>query len=211
MFRSDSIFSRFMNELCDILYVGILWIVCCIPVITMGAATTAAYYTMSKCVRHKSGYIGREFFKAFLNNAKQTTLLTCGALLTAAVIVIDFIYAWNQETREWSAFFMVLCLLTFLFAGIVLYLAPLVSRFHKKNVAFIKLAVILVFRYLPITVVGCLAFLIACAGVLFMPWAVFILPGLYLYALTYPMEYVLKKLMAPVDEESEEAQIWYYQ
>lgn len=76
MFKSDGIFSRFMNCLFDILYVGILWIVCSLPVLTAGASTTAAYYAMAKCVRYKTGYIGREFFKSFRENLKQSLPLT---------------------------------------------------------------------------------------------------------------------------------------
>ena len=34
-------------------------------IVTIGAATTAAYYTMSKSVRRKTGYIGKEFFHSF--------------------------------------------------------------------------------------------------------------------------------------------------
>ena len=50
MFRFDGAFGCFMNLLFDILYVGILWVVFSIPLITAGASSAAAYYTMAKCV-----------------------------------------------------------------------------------------------------------------------------------------------------------------
>ena len=39
----------------------------------------------------------------------------------------------------------------------------------------------------------------------------FVLPGVYLFGLSFPMEYVLRRVMPPVEEESEEAQKWYHQ
>lgn len=44
-----------------------------------------------------------------------------------------------------------------------------------------------------------------------MPWAVFLLPGTYLFLLTFPMEWIMKKLMPKVEEDSIEAKKWYYE
>lgn len=49
------------------------------------------------------------------------------------------------------------------------------------------------------------------AGVYLMPWAVLVIPGVYLYVLSFPMEWILHKLMPDVEEDSEEAKKWYYQ
>ena len=43
VFAYDSKFARFMNALGDVLCIGILWLVTCVPLITIGASTTAAY------------------------------------------------------------------------------------------------------------------------------------------------------------------------
>ena len=44
-----------------------------------------------------------------------------------------------------------------------------------------------------------------------MSWAVFLLPGTYLFLLTFPMEWIMKKLMPKVEEDSIEAKKWYYE
>lgn len=211
IFSSDSAFSRFMNLLCDILYVGILWIVCCIPLITAGASTTAAYYAMSKCVRHKTGYIGKEFLQSFKSNFRQILPLTLAFYAVACVLAVDIYYLWNHESKLNNALFVILVFLCFLIAGLVVYICPLLSRFHKKNTELLKTAAYVLFKFLPLTIGIMLVFAAACIAVYLMPWAIFILPGAYLFVLTFPMEYVLRKLMPPVEEESEEAQKWYYQ
>lgn len=211
MFKSDGIFSRFMNCLFDILYVGILWIVCSLPVLTAGASTTAAYYAMAKCVRYKTGYIGREFFKSFRGNLKQSLPLTLLFYLAAGVWVTDIIYVWWHESSLNNALFVILLLLGFLLGGVTVYSCPLLSRFQKRNLELIKTAAYLLFKFLPVTLGILLVFALSCVGVYLMPWAVLVIPGVYLYALSFPMEWILHKLMPKVEEDSEEAQKWYYQ
>ena len=211
MFKSDGIFSRFMNCLFDILYVGILWIVCSLPVFTVGASTTAAYYAMAKCVRYKTGYIGREFFKSFRGNLKQSLPLTLLFYLAAGVWVTDIIYVWRHESSLNNAVFVVLLLLGLLISGVTVYCCPLLSRFQKKNLELLKTAAYLLFKFLPVTLGILLVFALSCVGVYLMPWAVLVIPGVYLYALSFPMEWILHKLMPKVEEDSEEAQKWYYQ
>lgn len=211
MFKSDGIFSRFMNCLFDILYVGILWIVCSLPVLTAGASTTAAYYAMAKCVRYKTGYIGREFFKSFRENLKQSLPLTLLFYLAAGVWVTDIHYVWQHENSLNNALFVVLLLLGFLISGVMVYCCPLLSRFQKKNLELLKTATYVLFKFLPVTIGILLVFALSCVGVYLMPWAVLVIPGVYLYVLSFPMEWILHKLMPDVEEDSEEAKKWYYQ
>ncbi len=211
MFRSDTLFSRFMNVACDILFTGLLWLLCCIPVVTIGASSTAAYYTISKVVRHRTGYVRKEFFRSFKANFKQSTQMGLVFTLCAAVIAVDIWYLWTNDNKLNSALFMIMLLISFIVMSLITYYFPLLSRFDKPNLEMMKLAGVVAFHYLPITIGIIVVFLIAVIGVYLMPWAILVIPGIYLYFLSYPMEHILKKLMPPVEEDSEEAQMWYYQ
>ncbi len=208
--REEGKFSRFMNRLADILYVGLLWLLASLPLVTAGAAATAGYYAMAKCVRHRTGYIGREFWHSFKGNFLQMLPLSLLFLGAAAVLAVDLPYLWVNDSKKNSALFMLLLFVAFLLLGLALYACPLLSRFEKKNLELLKTAAVVMFKFLPVTV-GLLLFLALCvAAVYLMPWAVFVLPGLYLYVLSYPMEWILRKLMPKVEADSEEAQKWYY-
>lgn len=211
IFDSDSGFSRFMNLLFDILYVGVLWLVCSLPLITAGASATAAYYAMSKCVRHKTGYIGREFLHSFKANFRQITAMTLLFWFVVGVLTIDMYYVWTHESQLNNALFIVLLFIFFVVTGIAVYICPILSRFDKKNMELIRTALYVLFRYLPVTIAIQIVFAAACLGIFLMPWAVLFIPGGYLYALSIPMERILGKMMPPVEEGSEEAQKWYYQ
>ena len=211
MFKSDGLFSRFMNLLFDILYVGILWVVGCIPLVTAGASTTAAYYAMAKCVRHKTGYIGREYWSSFKDNFRQILPLTLLFYVVAAVLAVDLYYVWNHESKLNNALFVILLFVGFVAEGMAVYACPLLSRFQKKNGELLRTAGYLLFKFLPVTILVLLFFAGCGVAVYLMPWAILVIPGVYLYALSFPMEKMLKRLMPPVSEDSEEAQKWYYQ
>lgn len=211
MFRSDNLFSRFMNVLFDVICIGVLWVVCSIPLITAGAAATAAYYAMAKTVRYKTGYAGREFLHSFRNNFRQSASLSVLFLGVMAVLFVDIWYVWTNDSRVNSAVFMVLLFILFLVCSIAVYACPVLSRFEKSNLELIKTAAFVMFRYLPVTIFLLFGFGVMCVGIYLMPWAILLLPGVYLFFLTFPMEHILRKLMPATCEGSEEAGKWYYQ
>lgn len=185
--------------------------VCSIPLVTAGAAATAAYYAMAKVVRHKTGYAGREFLHSFRNNFRQSALLSVLFWVVLAVLFVDIWYVWTNDSRVSSAVFMVLLFILFLICGITTYACPILSRFDKSNLELMKTAAFVMFRYLPVTIIILFVFGVMCVGIYLMPWAILLLPGVYLFLLTFPMERILRKLMPTACEGSEEAEKWYYQ
>ena len=49
-FSYESRFSQLLLKLCYSCYLNLLWLVCSLPIFTMGAATTALYYTCLKVI-----------------------------------------------------------------------------------------------------------------------------------------------------------------
>ena len=56
-------------------YLNLLWFVCSIPIVTIGASTTALYYAALKVVRDEDSHVGAAFFRSFRQNFKQATVL----------------------------------------------------------------------------------------------------------------------------------------
>ena len=85
----DNGFWRFMGKLWDALVLNILWMVCCIPLVTVGAATTAVYYVALKLARDEEGYVISSFFKSFKENFRQATALWLVLAAGAAALAVD--------------------------------------------------------------------------------------------------------------------------
>lgn len=75
IFNLDSPVMQALNKVADLIWLNILTMVCCIPIITVGAALTAQHYVVLKMVRNREGYITRSFFKSFKANFKQATCI----------------------------------------------------------------------------------------------------------------------------------------
>ena len=63
IFNYDNPVWRFIGKLGDLMILNILWVICSIPIFTMGASTTAVYYVTMKLVRGDDGYTLRNYFK----------------------------------------------------------------------------------------------------------------------------------------------------
>ncbi len=61
IFNYDNPVWRFIGKLGDLMILNILWVICSIPIFTMGASTTAVYYVTMKLVRGDDGYTFRNY------------------------------------------------------------------------------------------------------------------------------------------------------
>lgn len=88
-FNIDSPLFRFLSKLADIFILNILFLICCIPIITIGASTTALFTVTLKLVKNEEGYIFSGFFKAFKDNFKQSTIIWLIMAFVGIALYID--------------------------------------------------------------------------------------------------------------------------
>ena len=114
LFSLNSPFARGINKLVMMLYVGILWFLCSLPILTMGAATAALYEVLFQAVKDQEGYIARRFFQAFRGNLKQGLQVGIPLVLAQVVFAFDFFYYslfWGEGYQVQTIVFAVLSLL----------------------------------------------------------------------------------------------------
>lgn len=210
-FSQESTFSRFMNLLWSLIYISILWFVFSLPVITMGAATTAAYYAMAKVVRFKTGTIFQEFFRSFRANFKQATIFSLVYAIVFGFLIFDCTYFYNNEASYSLGFLYLFYGLILLLFASFMYLMPCLSRFADPMLQLVRMAVVMMFRNFLSTILLLALLAALLLGIYLMPWGVLVFPGAMLLAKTFVMEPILRKVTPKPEEESEEADKWYYQ
>lgn len=133
-FNYDNPVWRFIGKFFDIMILNVLWFVCSIPIVTIGASTTAVYYVTLKLVRDEEGATIKSFFKSFKENFKQSTIIWLLMLAAGAVIGFDMYFFLMMQT-EASTFRTVMISIfggfgiLYLFIG--LFVFPLQSRFYN--------------------------------------------------------------------------------
>lgn len=204
-------FARFMNLLWDLICISFLFFLCAIPVFTLGAAATAAYYTAAKVIRHHTGHVFSEFFSSFQTNFKQSTVFTLLYAAVLLILVLDCVYFYNSNFSG-SLFFLYLFYLMILMTlANMCWFFPLLSRFSMTSFQLFRMATVISFRHLLTTILLLLLLIAALLGIYLMPWGILLFPGLGAFLATFPAEPILRKYSPTPEEGSEEAQKWYYQ
>ncbi len=90
LFSMDSKLMSMLNKFGDLFILNIIFIISCIPIITIGASITAMHNVLLKIVRDEENYITKQFFSSFKKNFKQATLLWLIYLAVATLIGLDF-------------------------------------------------------------------------------------------------------------------------
>ena len=92
IFNSDSGFSKFMNRIADLFILNILWIFCSIPIITIGATTTALYSVNLKFIDNEEGNLIKTFFKSFKENFKRSTIIWLSILAVSIILGVNLVF-----------------------------------------------------------------------------------------------------------------------
>ena len=89
-FNWDNIVFQMLGKLVDCVWVSILWVICCIPVFTIGASTTAAMSVALKLADDEEGYIAKSYFEAYKANFKQGVPMGLIFLVAWYAVYLDF-------------------------------------------------------------------------------------------------------------------------
>ena len=186
----EKYFMNVLYILSNLFLLNILWIIFSLPVVTLGASTTALYSVTLKMVGNKESYICRSFVKAFRENLKQGTAIWMlyggfGCLLYFNLYVAASGYLAGQGFFLTIFAVMALC---YIASGI--YLFPVLSRFQTSCLQILKIAAFLCFRHIIYTI------LILC--IIILPLALigrylYFLPALLIIAVSGPA-YIASKM-----------------
>mgnify|MGYP001155675585 CR=1 FL=1 len=151
LFDLDSPVMRALNRVTDLLWLNFLVLICCLPVITAGAAFTAAHYVCLKMCRDEESYITREYFKSFKLNFKQSTLIWLLVLLVTFILGADYYIIKNVDLNIPKILQGVMVAAGVLFLFMSLWVFAVQSRFENKVFRTMKNALSLSIAQLPRT------------------------------------------------------------
>lgn len=222
-FSSEGPLIGFLQKIGTLIVLSVLFLLCSLPVVTIGAAASALYYAVAKSVRRERGYPTKEFFRAFKRNLKNGTVLTVIFGGLAALILYNREVLWQASAGEREMLSEIMMgssdgraltlyviydgILIFI-AMLIVYLFPVLSRFAMKLSDIVKLSFVMSLRFFYFTIL-----LMAGTGILFyLQWKVLpmptilLLPGGWTYISSFLLEKAMKKYI-PAPKEGEDA--WY--
>lgn len=149
--RSEKILNG-LSKIGDMLILNFIYVLSCIPIITIGASTTALYYTTLKMAENNESYVWRDYWKAFKMNLKQATVIWLVVFIGWTVIVLDVLLAGGFGTQLGTVVAIMMVIAAIFLGVLSLYVFPLLARFDNTVMRTMKNAVLIAIRHLPSTV-----------------------------------------------------------
>ena len=111
----DSPFYRAMGKIGDLALANVLWLVCSLPIVTIGASTLGLFTVTGKLAAGEDYSVRQDFFKAFRRDFKQSTAVWL------VLLAAGFAAFWGMQAadRQTTVFAGVLTAASFLLAVLV--------------------------------------------------------------------------------------------
>lgn len=145
---------QLINKVVYSVYLNILWFICCIPIVTIGASTTALFYVTLKIAKNDEGNITKAFFHSFRVNLKQSTIVWMILLCMGIILGVDgyVVYHMRYENAFWTLCTAFLIIAAAAYAIVLMYIFPLMARFENTISAMFKNALFMGIQFLFCTI-----------------------------------------------------------
>ena len=130
---------------------NIIFLIMCIPIVTIGANFTAMYYVTLQMIKNEETYIFRTYWKSFRENFKQATAIWLILLAVLIVLILDLLLVMKMPGTITYLRFVFLVLI-FFEAMVLSYVFPVLSRFDNTVKNTIKNSILMAIRHLPWTI-----------------------------------------------------------
>ena len=202
LFRFDAPVFRFLSKVGNLILLSLCWLVCSLPIITVGASTAALFCVAFDLRKDEGNGVFKGFFKAFAANFKLGTLCwLCMIAIAAILYCIPNVAAIFPVQLLVMAAIAVTCAMYLMFWLVLSCVFPLVAYFDNTLKKTLKNAVFIAIRHRKQS--------IGCALLLAVPLFVFLIdPMIFAYTcgvwlLVFPgvWAYFTACRFAPVFEE----------
>lgn len=199
----DSKFYHFMSKVADCIILSVLWILFSLPLVTVGAATTALYYCVVKVLREDRGEILKRFWQSFKSNLKQSTIVTILTLLVALLVMAvgSVVYALNPDIL--SRIYMVYLVLLVFGIAWLHYIFSYIAKFQNTMANTLKNSLAICLANFPKSVMVMILFVVMVVLIiLLMPrslGAMLFTPAVYMLVTSVILENIYKKYLPSED------------
>ncbi len=205
IFNPENDFWQFVNQVANVAGLSICWVFLCLPIVTIGASTTALYDAIYHGVRRNERGVYLRFWNTFRANLKVGaiwTVLGLGvALVCAYLMAFSFWVARAGNAPAGGIALSALAVLSGFFLATWLFGAITLSRFEFGFKGLLKTSVQLVFSHLP-SAAATVFLTVAAADLCLRAWgSVLLLPGLAMLIVSLMMERIFRPFLPEKDVE----------
>ncbi len=151
LFNEDNFLNKALNLCGDVIIANILFVLCSIPIITIGPSLTALYHCMLRSVKGNNNGTIKTFFRALKENFKQSFAVWISLLILFVILFLNIRFLQQTDSSFGKALLIGTYSITFLATIVFLYIFPVISAFQGTVKNHLRNAVLFAFMHLPST------------------------------------------------------------
>lgn len=151
LFSPDNPVIRVLLRLGQIWLLNILWLITSIPIVTIGASTTALIYSCMKLSKNE-GYLAKNFFHSFRENFKQSTAIWLIYAVVGVLLSMDLYYWTNVAESRASIWWAASIAIVIIYVTSLTYVFAIQSKFYNSVKRTIAFSFILPYKHLKETI-----------------------------------------------------------
>ena len=205
-FDPENFYWKCFDKMADVLGLSLLWFILSLPLVTLGAATTALYDSVSRSVRGDGKEVYSRFFRTFKGSFKPAALCTLlfGGALVLLAAGYSIVCALARENRRLLMLAMVYYVLCACVMGYLCWLFPLLSRYEYSFKDLCRTALQFWFVHFPSTLAMTLLLALSAALTVQLLFPVCFLPACLALLDSVFIERAFKKHMPPEERTESE-------
>ena len=192
----NSPLGRWLSFLLDALFICIVWAVCSLPVVTLGASMAALNRVAHNWMKERSDCTVRYFLRAFRDNFKSATKVWLILLLPLAIILFNAYATWIALAGTTVAGKWMILISAVLWMAVAIYAFGLQAIFENRPLTTVMNALRIALCHLPTTLILVALFALSVGATLLLPYGAFAYAPFCVFLAARPVWNVFKKVMA---------------
>lgn len=143
----------FLRNLSNVIILNAIFLLSCIPILTIGAAITSLYCVTFQIAKLDDPYIWKTYWRSFRQNFRQSTLIWLICLPATVLLIVDFLFLQAQSSAFATCLQIALWMVTCVCLGVFHYIFPIVSHFICTIRQSWKNALLMSIAHFPYTLV----------------------------------------------------------
>jgi uncharacterized membrane protein YesL len=189
-----------IGKLVDAFMLTLLWIVFSLPVITMGAASTALSGVTLRMAAGEELLVARTFVQTFKQEFSSSLKVWLILLSIGVILVGDYWFLLQLQGPLVTAFLGMTLVLTLCYIFVLIYIFPIIAKFKNTPGKYLLSALMMSLRHLPATIAITLIFIAMCIGISYFLPLMIISVGLFTLLSAYLLQAVLRKYISASTE-----------
>ncbi len=197
MFHVEGRLFRIIEGFANFVILNILFCICSLPIISIGAAKVAHHHTIKLIINGEEGDIVKQFFECLRCNIKRVTLIWIGYIFCILIGSLDFYVCFTQKLPiAITVFFTCIASFVMIISSLIVFcFMILINENHDNINEILRKSFKVTILKLPQTILLLILDLIPVLGIVFFTTKVFYILTFFIVIGFSILEYIKIQLL----------------